>query len=310
MNKVYDVIIIGGGPAGLTSGIYSSRANLKTLILEGSRDIGGQLTLTTSVENYPGFPQGILGPELIKRMRDQAKNFGVEIISDDVVKVDFSSSPYSVDSSNNKFKSKSVIIASGARTKWLGLPSEKKLLGRGVSSCATCDGAFFKNKDIFVVGGGDSALEEALFLTRFAKSVTIIHRRDKLKASKIMQDRAKTNNKIKFVWNSEVKEILGDSKVSGIKIFDNIKKKDFELKGDGVFVAIGHEPNSDLFKSQLSLDDKDYLIVKNNVFTDKPGVFVCGDVSDRTYKQAITAAGLGCMAAIQAERWLENNKSI
>ncbi|MBS3074537.1 thioredoxin-disulfide reductase [Candidatus Pacearchaeota archaeon] len=307
MEKLYDLIIIGGGPAGLTAAIYASRANLKTLILEGSKDMGGQLILTTEVENYPGFPEGILGPELMKRMREQAKKFGATIINEDAVKVDFSKSPYTVETSKNKFKAKSVIIATGARTRWLGLDSEKRLIGRGVSSCATCDAAFFKNKNVFVIGGGDSALEEALFLTKFANSVTVIHRRDKLKASKIMHDRALRNKKIKFVWDSEIKDILGENKVSGIKII-NVKTNKFsELKGDGVFIAIGHLPNSELF-TDLSKDEKGYLIVKNNVFTDRPGIFVCGDVHDHRYKQAVTAAGLGCMAAMEAEKWLEENK--
>ncbi len=308
MDKIYDAIIIGGGPAGLTAALYASRANLKTIVLEGSKDIGGQLTLTSTVENFPGFPEGIMGPELMRRMREQAEKFGSKIISEDAIKVDFSKSPYSVETLKNKFKAKSVIIATGASTRWLGLESERKLIGRGVSSCATCDGAFFRNKNIFVIGGGDSALEEALFLTKFASSVIIIHRRDKLRASKIMQDRAKANNKISFIWNSEVKEILGDNKVSGIKILNNKTNKTSELKGEGVFVAIGHEPNSELFRGQLSLDEKGYFIAKNNVFTDIPGIFVCGDVHDHRYKQAITAAGLGCMAAMEAEKWLENSK--
>lgn len=301
-----DVLIIGGGPAGLTAAIYSSRANLNTVVLEGSKDIGGQLTLTTEVENYPGFPQGILGPQLMINFRQQASRFGTKIISEDAIKVDFSKKPFVVKSNKQDFKAKSVIIATGARTKWLGLESETRLRGRGVSSCATCDGAFFKNKKVFVVGGGDSALEEALFLTKFATNVIIIHRRDKLKASKIMQDRAKNNKKISFLWNSEVREVLGDNNVTGIVVFDNVKNKESELKGDGVFVAIGHDPNSELFKGQLELDQKGYLVVNNNVFTNKKGVFVCGDVQDHTYRQAITASGLGCMAAIQAERYLES----
>ncbi|MEK6918458.1 MAG: thioredoxin-disulfide reductase [Nanoarchaeota archaeon] len=303
-----DVLIIGGGPAGLTAAIYASRANLNTVLLEGSKDIGGQLVLTTEVENFPGFPQGILGPELISRMKKQAEKFGVKVLSEDAINVNFSSSPFLIDSNKNKFKAKSVIVATGARTKWLGIPSEKKLLGRGVSSCATCDGAFFKNKDLFVIGGGDSALEEALFLTRFASSVTVVHRRDKLKASKIMQGRAMKNDKIKFVWNSEVKEVLGDSKVSGIRVINKVLNKSSDLKGDGVFVAIGHEPNTELFKGQLVLDQKGFLVVKNNVFSDKPGVFVCGDVQDHRYKQAITAAAYGCMAAIEAEKYLEDKE--
>jgi len=307
MDKEFDVVIIGGGPAGLTAAIYASRANLRTILFEGSKDIGGQLVLTTEVENYPGFPEGILGPELMKKMREQAKKFGSQILSEDVTRADFSRKPYSVETGKSKIKAKSVIIATGARTRWLGLESEKKLIGRGISSCATCDGAFYKNKDIFVIGGGDSAMEEALFLTRFAKSITVVHRRDKLKASKIMQDRAFKNNKIKFAWDSEVSEILGKERVSGIKIKNIKTKKVTELKGEGVFIAIGHIPNSEIFKD-LEKDKNGYLVVKNSIFTSKPGVFVSGDVQDHIYKQAITAAGLGCMAAIEAEKYLEINK--
>jgi thioredoxin reductase (NADPH) len=308
MEKTVDVLIIGAGPAGLTAAIYSSRAALSTIVLEGSKDVGGQLTLTTEVENFPGFPQGIMGPVLIKNMRDQSVKFGARIISEDAVSVELKKSPFTIKTNKSSYKAKTLIVATGARTRWLGLDSEKKLIGRGVSSCATCDASFFRNKKVFVIGGGDSAMEEALFLTKFASSVIVVHRRDKLKASKIMQDRARNNPKISFVWDSEVIDILGKDRVLGIKVKNSKTNKVEELSGDGVFVAIGHIPNSDIFSGQLKTDPKGYLVVHNNVFSDKPGVFICGDIHDHVYKQAITAAGWGCMAAIEAERYLESLK--
>ncbi|MBI5392614.1 thioredoxin-disulfide reductase [Candidatus Woesearchaeota archaeon] len=306
--KVHNVIIIGGGPAGLTAALYTARANLSPLVIEGSR-AGGQLMLTTEVENFPGFEKGIMGPELIEIIHKQAERFGAEFISDDVVKVDFSARPFKIFSAEKTLLAKAVIVSTGASTKWLGLESEQKLIGKGVSSCATCDAYFFKDKEVVIIGGGDSALEESLFLTKFASKVTIIHRRDELRASKIMQDRAKKNSKISFIWDTSVEEIknVTAGKVSAV-VLKNLKtNKTTELKCDGIFVAIGHEPNTKLFRNILTLDQKGYITTEpRSTYTNIKGVFACGDVQDHVYKQAITAAGTGCMAAIDAERFLES----
>lgn len=302
-NKVYDLIIIGAGPAGLTAGLYATRADLKTLIVAGGK-WGGQLMLTTLVENYPGFPDGILGPDLMLAMRKQAEKFGSEILEEDFNSSDFSKNPFEVTVSDKIYKGKSVIIATGADTKWLGVKGEAEKIGRGVSSCAPCDGAFFRNKNVIVVGGGDSAMEEALFLTKFATTVTVVHRSESLRASEIMQKRAKENSKIKFVFNSEVKEVLGEQNVTGVKVFNNKTNQTSDMPIDGIFVAIGHMPNSGKFKD-IETDEKGFIKVFNHYQTNKEGVFVAGDVHDSHYKQAITAAGFGCAAALEAERWLD-----
>lgn len=302
---MYDVIIIGSGPAGLTAAIYTTRANLKTLVIAGTK-WGGQLMLTTLVENYPGFPQGIQGPDLMNLMRKQAERFGAEIIDKDFINADFNppaGGPFKVSTADTDYEGKSVIIATGADTKWLNVLGEKEKIGRGVSSCAPCDAFFFKNKNIIVVGGGDSAMEEALVLTNFANQVTIVHRREDFRASDIMQKRAKQNPKIKFLLNSEVIEILGQDKVMGVKIKNTKTNKISEMPIDGVFVAIGHLPNSTLFKG-IDVDEQGFIKVKDHYKTNIDGVFVAGDVHDAHYKQAITAAGYGCAAALEAESWL------
>jgi thioredoxin reductase (NADPH) len=328
---VYDVIIIGSGPAGLTAAIYSSRANLKTLIIAGAK-WGGQLQLTTLVENYPGFPEGIQGPELMTAMRKQAERFGTEIVNVDFKSSDFSARPLKITTSDDKsYEGKSVLIATGADTMWLNIPGEKEKIGRGVSSCAPCDAFFFKGKNVIVVGGGDSAMEEALVLANFATKVTLIHRRDSFRASQIMQDRVKKNEKIKVLFNTEVIEIIGDEKVTGVKIkstavrdsrvADNQKKSSpvseerrakseepiKEMPIDGVFVAIGHVPNSKVFKG-VDVDEKGFIKVYDHYKTNIDGVFVSGDVHDSHYKQAVTAAGFGCMAALEIERWLQSTE--
>lgn len=306
MEKLYDVIIIGSGPAGLTAAIYNTRANLKTLVVAGAR-WGGQLMLTTLVENFPGFPDGIQGPELMQNMRTQAEKFGAEFVDDDFTHADFSKEPFVVTVSDKKYQAKSVIIATGANTKWLGVKGEKEKIGRGVSSCAPCDAAFFKEKNVIVVGGGDSAMEEALVLTKFAKAVTVVHRSDSLRASDIMQKRAKENSKIKFMFNSEITEVLGDQNVTGVKIKNNKENSESEMPIDGVFVAIGHIPNTELFKD-IELDEKGFIKVHDHYLTNKNGVFVAGDVHDAKYKQAITAAGYGCAASLEAQKWLDEEK--
>ena len=303
------VIIIGSGPAGLTAALYTARANLKPLVFEGSQP-GGQLTITTDVENFPGFPDGIMGPELMDLFRKQAERFGAECYFEHVTRIDFSKKPYRVWVADKEYQSESIIIATGATAKMLGLESEKELMGFGVSACATCDGFFFKEKKVLVVGGGDSAMEEANYLTKFASEVVIVHRRDEFRASKIMIDRAMSNPKIRVLWNSSIQEIFG-SQEKGVRSV-MIKKTDsdekFEEKCDGVFMAIGHKPNTELFSKTLEMDDNGYLITKkDSTLTSIEGVFACGDVQDHVYRQAITAAGSGCMSAIDAERYLENS---
>jgi thioredoxin reductase (NADPH) len=305
VTDVRNVIIIGSGPAGYTAAIYAARAKLTPLVFEGSVTAGGALMNTTDVENFPGFPDGILGPDLMDGLRKQAERFGAELVADDVVEVDLAATPKVVKTSTDTFHARSVIIATGSKYRELGITGEKELSGHGVSWCATCDGFFFREQDIAVVGGGDSALEEATFLTRFGKSVTIIHRRGELRASKIMQDRAIANPKIKFLWNSEVVEALGDQKLATLRIRNTETGEEQLLPIGGLFVAIGHDPRSELFAGQLATNPEGYLLVEEpSTRTAIEGVFACGDVVDHTYRQAITAAGSGCSAAIDAERWL------
>jgi len=305
VTDVRDVIIIGSGPAGYTAAIYSARAKLNPLVFEGSVTAGGALMNTTDVENFPGFPDGIIGPELMDSLRKQAERFGAELVADDVISVDLTATPKVVTTDSGTFHAKSVIIATGSKYKELGVPGEKLLSGHGVSWCATCDGFFFRGKDIAVIGGGDSAIEEATFLTRFADSVTLVHRRSELRASKIMQDRAFANEKIKFLWDSEVVEVIGDGNVTGLRVKNVRDGSEQVVPVSGVFVAIGHSPRSELFTGQLETDSDGYLVVQQpTTRTAIEGVFACGDVVDHTYRQAITAAGTGCSAAIDAERWL------
>ena len=299
------VLIVGSGPAGLTAALYTARANLHPIVIEGG-EAGGQLMLTTEVENYPGFPTGVLGPELMAKMREQAARFGAEFVTADATKIDLAGRAFRAWADDEEYTGKALIISTGAKAKMLGLDSERKLLGRGVSTCATCDGFFFRSKDLVVVGGGDSALEEAIFLTRFATKVTIVHRRDKLRASKVMQDRAFANPKIGFAWNSVVEDVLGDQAVSGVRLRNVVDGSESLLDVAGVFVAIGHLPNTELFAGQLELDDAGYIVVEApSTAASVQGVFAAGDVVDHTYRQAVTAAGTGCAAAIDAERWLE-----
>ena len=303
---MYDVIIIGSGPAGLTAAIYTTRASLKTLVIGGLK-WGGQLMLTTEVENFPGFPSGIMGPDLMNNMRKQAERFGAEIIEDDFTSGDFTKKPFKVNIGDKTYEGKSIIIATGADTKWLNAPGESEKIGRGVSSCAPCDAAFFKDKNVIVVGGGDSAMEEAIVLTKFAKEVTIVHRRETLRASKIMQDNAKKNPKIKFIFNSEVTKVLGELKVEGVEIKNNKTGEKKEVPIDGIFVAIGHIPNTAVFKG-IDINEKGFIKVYEHTRTNIEGVFVAGDVHDFHYKQAITAAGFGCMAALETEKWLREKE--
>jgi len=309
---VHDVIIIGSGPAGLTAAIYTARASLAPLMIEGEPSSttdqpGGQLMLTTEVENFPGFPDGIMGPELMMNFRAQAERFGTTFITEKVTSVDFGQRPFKVWIREQEYRARSVIVSTGARSLWLGIENEQRLIGHGISSCATCDGFFFRDQHIAVIGGGDSAMEEALFLTKFASKVTIVHRRDELRASRIMQDRAFSNPKIEFLWNHSVTELIGDDALAGAIVTDVNTGKTSELPVTGLFVAIGHKPNTDIFAGVLEMDDNGYLTTESgSTRTNIEGVFACGDVQDHTYRQAITAAGSGCMAAIDAERWLES----
>lgn len=319
MQDIYDVIIIGSGPSGLTAAIYTTRASLKTLVIAG-KTWGGQLMLTTEVENFPGFPEGIQGPDLMSNMRKQAEHHGSEIIDVPVTAVDFIpsasigkaqdkevSASFKITAADKMFEGKTIILATGADTKWLGVKGEKEKIGRGVSSCAPCDAPFFRNKKVIVAGGGDSAMEEACVLTRFAESVTIIHRRGELRASQIMQDKARNNPKISFMLNTQIEEVLGDQRVTGVKVKDNATGESKEVPTDGIFVAIGHIPNSSLFKG-IDVDEKGYIKSYEHYSTNVEGVFVAGDVHDHEYQQAITAAGYGCAAALEAERWLANQE--
>ena len=303
---MHDVIILGSGPAGLTAAIYTTRASLKTLVVAGEK-WGGQLMLTTDVENYPGFPEGIQGPDLMQKMRKQAERFGAEFVEANFRQGDFSKSPFTIEAGDKSYQGKSVIIATGADTKWLGVPGEEEKIGRGVSSCAPCDAPFFKGKKVIVAGGGDTAMEEAIVLTKFSDEVMIVHRRDEFRASQIMIDKAKANPKIKFVLNSQITEILGDQKVTGVKIRNLKTNEEKEMLIDGVFVAIGHIPNSSVFKN-IEIDEKGFIKVADHTRTNVEGVFVAGDVHDRQYMQAVTAAGFGCAAALEAERWIESKK--
>ena len=305
----YKVIILGSGPAGLTAALYTARANLQPLVIEGTQP-GGQLTMTTEVENFPGFPDGILGPDLMALFRRQAERFGAHLVQEDAIKVELTKRPFRVSCTETTYAADALIIATGAASKWLGLDAEKRLTGHGVSSCATCDGFFFREKEVVVVGGGDSAMEEALFLTRFAAKVTVVHRRDQLRASKIMRERVQNNAKINILWNTIVEEIYGDPQadgVTGIQIKNVKNRKSRRFPCNGVFVAIGHSPNTPLFQGQLAMDEKGYLLTESgSTATNRPGVFAAGDVVDKTYRQAITAAGMGCKAAMDAERFLES----
>jgi thioredoxin reductase (NADPH) len=303
-NDVHEVIIIGGGPAGYTAALYAARANLRPLVIEGF-NWGGQLMITSDVENYPGYPEGILGPEMMQDFRRQAERFGAEFITDDVTRVDFSERPFRVWVEDGEYRAQTVIVATGASARQLGLESEQKLQGRGVSYCATCDAAFFPDKRVVVVGGGDSAMEEATFLTRFASKVIIVHRRDEFRASQIMLDRARANEKIEWITNAVVEEVLGDGRVSGVRLRDVNTDETWEIEADGIFAAIGHDPNTGLFLDQLDHDEAGYLLTKSGTTeTNVSGVFAVGDVVDHVYRQAITAAGTGSMGALDAERYL------
>jgi thioredoxin reductase (NADPH) len=309
MSDIHDVIIIGSGPSGWTAALYLARANIHPVLFAGEK-AGGQLMLTTVIENFPGFPQGVDGPLLMQNMREQAKSFGTEIVDRNVTKVDFSARPFKVFCGDQEYQSKAVLISTGAETVWLGIPGEMELIGRGVSSCAVCDAAFFKEKNTYVIGGGDAAMEDVLALTKFAKSVTIVHRRDSFKASKIMQDRVLTNPKVSVIWNAVPREIKGGQKVETLVIEDVFTHEKKELPAEGVFVAIGHKPSTELFSAQIQLDEKKFITVRGGLsnyptMTSVEGVFAAGDCVDHRYKQAITASGMGCMAALDAQWWLE-----
>ena len=301
----YDVIIIGSGPAGYTAAIYAARANLTVLMFQGY-SVGGQLMLTSEVENYPGFEEGILGPPMMEKFEAQARRFGTEMIPEDVLAVDFSKWPFTITTDSGDYLARTVIIATGATAKWLGLPNEQRLQGRGVSACATCDGFFFKNKEIAVVGGGDTALEEANFLTRYASHVTLIHRRDTLRASKIMQERTFKNPKISIIWDTDVIDVQGDDAVTGLLLYNRKTGEKSVLPVQGFFLAIGHQPNTELFKGFIEMDKAGYIVPVDHTMTNIPGVFAAGDVTDHRYRQAVTAAADGCRAAIDLERWLES----
>jgi thioredoxin reductase (NADPH) len=305
MEKIYDIIIIGSGPSGYTAAVYAARANLSVLMFQGYQ-VGGQLMLTSDVENYPGFEEGILGPSMMEKFEAQARRFGTEMIPEDVISVDFSKRPFKVTTDSGEYQARAIIISTGASAQWLGLPSEQRLQGRGVSACATCDGFFFKKKDVAVVGGGDTAMEEATFLTRYANHVMVIHRRDTLRASKIMQDRAFKNPKISFIWDTEVTEVQGEDEVTGLRLRNMKTGEESTLPVQGFFLAIGHMPNTNLFKGAIDMDKAGYIVPVEYTMTNIPGVFAAGDVTDHRYRQAVTAAGDGCRAAIDAERWLES----
>jgi len=305
MSERRKLVIIGSGPAGLTAATYAARANLAPMVIEGIA-AGGQLMLTTDVENYPGFPDGIMGPELMIKMREQAARFGSEFVTADADRVDFSSAPFGVWVNGDEHRADAIIITTGASARMLGLPAEQRLLGHGVSTCATCDGFFFRDKALAIIGGGDSAIEEAIFLTKFATKVTLVHRRHELRASKIMQERAFANDKIAFLWNSVITDVNGDHQVESLDVRDVVTDETSKLDVDGLFVAIGHDPNTALFTDQLDLDENGYIVTEaDSTLTSIDGVFAAGDVQDHVYRQAVTAAGSGCMAAIEAERWLE-----
>jgi thioredoxin reductase (NADPH) len=310
MSDVRDVIIIGSGPAGYTAAIYAARANLQPLLFEGMQP-GGQLTITTDVENYPGYPQGVEGPKMMEDFKAQAARFGTDIIFEQVIRVDFSKRPFTVWTDFNEYQAKAVIICTGASAKMLGLESEQRMMGHGLSACATCDGSFFKNKNVMVVGGGDTAMEEANYLTRMCSKVTIVHRREDFRASKIMLERARANPKIDWLLNKAIEEFLPGEKgkLASVRMLDTKSGVRSDVPTDGVFIAIGHKPNTDVFQGLLDMDDVGYLKVKNGTYTSIEGVFAAGDVCDTVYRQAVTAAGMGCMAAIDAERWLERQGS-
>jgi thioredoxin reductase (NADPH) len=308
MTQTHEVVILGSGCAGLTAAIYTGRANLKPLVLDG-HEPGGQLSITTLVENFPGWPEGVQGPELIENMRKQAERFGAEFRSAHLVSADLSKRPFLLKTTAEEICTRTLIIASGASARWLGLPSEQALIGHGVSSCATCDGFFFRDREIAVVGGGDTAMEEALFLTRFASKVTILHRREIFRASKIMMERAMANPKIALLPNTVVEEVLGvaEQEVKGVRLRNTVSKEESTLAIEGLFLGIGHEPNAKMFAGKIDLDSDGYIVTQHNVLTRVPGVYACGDVQDRRYRQAITAAGSGCMAALEAEKFLEEH---
>ena len=301
---VEDLVIVGSGPAGLTAAIYTAREGFKPLMINGINE-GGQLTLTTAIENYPGFPDGVLGPDLIALMKKQAEKFGTRFAGEDVQSVDFSKRPFKLKTNSSEYEARCVIIATGASANWLGIPSEQKFIGKGVSSCATCDGPFFKRKNVVVIGGGDTAMTDSLVLTMFADSVTIVHRRDQFRASKIMQDRVLSNKKIKVIWNSSIEEINGDARVNGVTIKNTATNEIARIPTDGVFVAIGYSPNTKFLEGKLKLDEHGYIITKDEIKTDIEGIFVAGDVADHVYRQAVSAAGSGAKAALEARDYLQ-----